>query len=581
MNKHFGAGVALAAVLLLCGSSIALAQLDPIAEPNEPAMDTAPAEETVAPTDTDGPVISDIATASAGVTDATIMWSTDELATSEFRYGTTEVVGNTAMLGTEASLMHAATITGLLPGTTYHFCIDATDLADNTTISCGHTFTTEAEAVEEGDTNPPEILSIEVSSVSHTEATISWTTDEPTDGQIEYGTSVNYGSFSEIYGTFSTKHSITLSNLDPNTEYHYRIRTRDEAGNETVSFDETFTTGTTPGDEPIQNDATQNDSADIPAVQFSFIEVAYIDTDTATITWITDVPSDSQVAYGNTVLLGSITTVNSELVTEHSVTLENLESGTNYVFRVRSKPEGAEEFTRSGEYEFNTLPEDIVIDSEPDELIKEEEAEVGSGPSTGETMDEEEDTSTRRSSSGGRSSSRRTRETIEIEPVLPVYHFAEHYVQGDKDMEIEHLQQLLIKEEVYPERLVTGYFGPLTEAALFRFQEKYNLPNTGEVSPYTRAKLNVIAQTQVRPIAPVHSIVLESDVELGNTGEAVTRLQKYLVREGSYERGLITGYFGTLTHEAVKIFQSKHHIQPVSGYVGEKTRHVMETLSGF
>ncbi|MBC7074340.1 peptidoglycan-binding protein [Candidatus Parcubacteria bacterium] len=67
------------------------------------------------------------------------------------------------------------------------------------------------------------------------------------------------------------------------------------------------------------------------------------------------------------------------------------------------------------------------------------------------------------------------------------------------------LQQFLKSQgpEIYPEGLVTGYFGPLTLSAVKRFQQKYwkeilapwglnqNQP-TGIVGPTTRAKINQI-----------------------------------------------------------------------------------------
>ena len=69
-------------------------------------------------------------------------------------------------------------------------------------------------------------------------------------------------------------------------------------------------------------------------------------------------------------------------------------------------------------------------------------------------------------------------------------------VSGD---DVKALQDLLLKEGVYPNGLITGYFGNLTKAAVIRFQEKYAseilAPNglfagSGIVGPSTRAKLN-------------------------------------------------------------------------------------------
>lgn len=63
--------------------------------------------------------------------------------------------------------------------------------------------------------------------------------------------------------------------------------------------------------------------------------------------------------------------------------------------------------------------------------------------------------------------------------------------KGMKDPEVSILQEGLKKDSsVYPEGLVTGYFGPLTEAAVKRFQAKYGIEQVGVVGPKTRAKFN-------------------------------------------------------------------------------------------
>ncbi len=51
---------------------------------------------------------------------------------------------------------------------------------------------------------------------------------------------------------------------------------------------------------------------------------------------------------------------------------------------------------------------------------------------------------------------------------------------------------------------------------------------------------------------------LTAFLRFGSLGEQVFRLQKFLATEGSYPEKIITGYFGSLTEKAVKVFQVKY-----------------------
>ena len=93
------------------------------------------------------------------------------------------------------------------------------------------------------DTTAPVItLGPTTSSITSSGASITWTTDEQSTSQVEYGTTISYGTLTPLDSTLVTSHSVSLSSLSPNTTYHYRVRSKDAAGNEVVSSDIVFTT---------------------------------------------------------------------------------------------------------------------------------------------------------------------------------------------------------------------------------------------------------------------------------------------------------------------------------------------------
>ena len=74
---------------------------------------------------------------------------------------------------------------------------------------------------------------------------------------------------------------------------------------------------------------------------------------TATVTWTTDVPADSQVQYGTTAAYGRTSALNSTLVTSHSVKLSGLTRLTIYHYQVLSR-NAAGTLAVSGDYTFTT-----------------------------------------------------------------------------------------------------------------------------------------------------------------------------------------------------------------------------------
>lgn len=110
--------------------------------------------------------------------------------------------------------------------------------------------------------------------------------------------------------------------------------------------------------------------------------------------------------------------------------------------------------------------------------------------------------------------------------------FTKTLVRGMTGDEVKQLQEFLKQfSDIYPEGLVTGYFGPLTEAAVKRLQEKQNIEPVGIVGPKTRTKLNELitegaGSSGVVPpgllIAPGIQKKLESTATTTQTGATTT-----------------------------------------------------------
>jgi fibronectin type 3 domain-containing protein len=196
------------------------------------------------PPDTTPPVIGAITSSNITTSGATISWTTDEASTTQVEYGLSTAYGSTTSLDSTLQTSHTQSLSGLESGTVYHYRVRSMDAAGNPSASGDHTFTTETSP----DTTPPVIGSIRSFNITASGATISWTTNEASTTQVEYGLSTAYGSTASLDSTLRISHTELLSGLEPGTMYHYRVASIDAAGNPATSGDHTFTTEAFPPD---------------------------------------------------------------------------------------------------------------------------------------------------------------------------------------------------------------------------------------------------------------------------------------------------------------------------------------------
>jgi phosphodiesterase/alkaline phosphatase D-like protein len=154
-------------------------------------------------------------------------------------YGTTVVADQSPVSGVSDTAV-SATLTGLIPNSTYHFALIADNLG-GTTTGQDKSFSTLAIA--------PNTSTSAATSITGLGATLNATVNPQNASStvsFEYGLTTSYGqtvgaSSSPITGTEDTAVSAVLTGLIPNSVYHYRV-TAVSIGGTTYGGDQTFTT---------------------------------------------------------------------------------------------------------------------------------------------------------------------------------------------------------------------------------------------------------------------------------------------------------------------------------------------------
>ncbi len=185
------------------------------------------------PEDTTKPVISQIAIGEPTATSVTITWRTNEPATTEVRYGTTEELG---LFQGDLTLTvdHSVTLTGLKPQQKYFFQVASLDRAGNRAISDADDFTTKAQS------QAPVIGSVQVVPASNA-ATVTVVTDQPTTVEVVYWINTAVKTTVSSGDQAKMTHTVLVEDLQPATTYTYVVVASSASG-QTTSPEASFTT---------------------------------------------------------------------------------------------------------------------------------------------------------------------------------------------------------------------------------------------------------------------------------------------------------------------------------------------------
>ncbi len=91
-------------------------------------------------------------------------------------------------------------------------------------------------------TTAPVISAIAATQNGSTSATVSWTTSEATLGFVAWGTtSGTYFGWSPLESSYLTTHSVNVPNLPAQQQIYFVVRSKDQAGNQSVSAEQSLT----------------------------------------------------------------------------------------------------------------------------------------------------------------------------------------------------------------------------------------------------------------------------------------------------------------------------------------------------
>jgi chitodextrinase/peptidoglycan hydrolase-like protein with peptidoglycan-binding domain len=548
------------------------------AELNESAQSDALLVTTIE-SDIIAPVISDIVVDNITTNSAIVSWRTDELSTSRVEYGFSGLYG-AEVFDSTLSTGHSISLVGLSSGALYHFRLRSTDGSGNTAMSFDQTFTT----LFAPDTTPPGAINdLSISDTGQTFVNLSWTApgDDDFMGQamsydIRYSTSpiteTNWSLATELTGepapalSGSIQHYLVIG-LTQGITYYFAIRTVDNANN--ISNISNVVSSATRSAQ-IGSGGGGGYYIDLVPPEQPTAFHAIATEDSILLLWKNPIDADFvrvvivRKKGGAPVNLGD-----GDIIYEgdkETFTDTKIEKDTVYyygIFAYDREPNYSDVLVAQTQQQSNTTQVEVLTTKS-----SEQEEGVSADVIAEEVVEDAvySDDNIQKTST---------------------FRFTVALFFGMQHADVGELQKFLSRDiNIYPQGFVTGFFGNLTREAVRRFQCTHSIVCSGDeqstghgrVGPVTRTKLNEFLSsegglTQTKEL-------IQRTLLFGVRSAEVEMLQQFFAKdEFIYPEGLITGYFGNLTREAVKKFQCLHNIvcegdEATTGYgkVGPRTR---------
>jgi len=183
------------------------------------------------------PPISDVIVQSNNEKSAVVNWSTSQPSTTQVDIDGKNI--QTVITAAPVTL-HSLTIADLDPGASYHirilYNINNINVSEHSFSALGDTVISKRflATTSSKDTSYPEISGAGTSSVTDSAMLITWKTDEPATGEVDYGLDRNYRDTTSQGNSLSIWHTVKIDNLLPETQYYLKLRSKDASGKEST-----------------------------------------------------------------------------------------------------------------------------------------------------------------------------------------------------------------------------------------------------------------------------------------------------------------------------------------------------------
>jgi phosphodiesterase/alkaline phosphatase D-like protein len=280
---------------------------------------------------------------------ATITWKTDDQAATIVRFGTDPKNLNQVEKQSGSARDHKVVLTGLKPGTAYHFAImtndgDVREKGQFTTKGSSASVNSSTTVTTGGPDSVVITMGPELRNFKGATAALYWETNNVAANDVRYGLDRNNLDQRAYEPGGSRQHTVELANLEPGRTYYFEILRRDGSTRQTGSFTLPRTMNTTAsnmyGAIPVQmSNGTvyngQNGGFNGPVQIVSGPIVQSVSDTQAVITWTTNVPSSSTVRFGQS-WLALNQQAQATWGTQHQVIVSGLRPNTKYFFRAES-----------------------------------------------------------------------------------------------------------------------------------------------------------------------------------------------------------------------------------------------------